>query len=151
MKTKVTVAADSFLKIFQSIASSWASERQLLKDTCGISTKDCVVPVRERVSVGVTSQELASIGNMKSPSKIVKIGAMSESLSSVDGNEYGSTQAVAKTFNVSHKAVKRLIYDTADGKTKSEMAAQKKRKDVFHTEWPEKVSDFCLTKPICRE
>ena len=31
------------------------------------------------------------------------------------------------------------------------MAAQKKRKDVFHTEWPEKVSDFCLTKPICRE
>ena len=59
-----------------------------------------------------------------------------------------STQAVAKTFNISYKAAKRLTYDTADGKTKIEMAARKKRKAVFHTEWPEKVSDFCLTKPV---
>ena len=33
MKTEVPVAADSILKIFQSIASSWASEQQLLQDT----------------------------------------------------------------------------------------------------------------------
>lgn len=33
MKTEVPVAADSILKIFQSIALSWASEQQLLQDT----------------------------------------------------------------------------------------------------------------------
>ena len=69
----------------------------------------------------------------------------------MDGIEYGSTQAVAKTFSVSCKAAKRLIYDIADEKTKTEMTAWKKRKDVYHTEWREKIFDFCLTKPVCRE
>ena len=75
-KTKVMVAAESFLKIFQSIALSLLSEQQLLKDTCGISIKDYVVPVCKCVSVGVASQDLTSIGNLKSPSKVVKIGVM---------------------------------------------------------------------------
>ena len=52
----------------------------------------------------------------------------------MDRIEYGSTQAVAKTFNVSYKAAKSLIYSTADGKTKTKMAAWKKKKDAFHTE-----------------
>ena len=67
----------------------------------------------------------------------------------MDRIEYGSTQAVAKTLNVSYKAAKSLIYNTADGKTKTKMAAWKKKKDAFHTEWPEKISNFCLTKPVC--
>ena len=108
------LVADSFLKIFQSIALSWTSEWQLLKDACGISLKDCVVPVCEHVSVGVDPQDLISIGNLKTPSK--KIIVMNESLSAVDGIEYGSKQAVAKTFNISFKAAKCLIYNTVDQK-----------------------------------
>ena len=57
MKTKEKVTADNFSKIFQSITSSWAFERQLLKDTCGVSIKNCFVPVCKRVSVEVASQE----------------------------------------------------------------------------------------------
>ena len=73
MKTNVKMGAVSFLNIFQFIALSWIFE-QLLKDTCGISIKDCVVPVCKRVSVGVDSQDLKSIKSLKSPSKVVKIG-----------------------------------------------------------------------------
>ena len=41
---------------------------------------------------------------------------MNESLSAVDGIEYGSKQAVAKTLNISFKAAKCLIYNTVDQK-----------------------------------
>ena len=62
-----------------------------------ISIKDCVVPVCERISVEVALQDLVSIGNLKPPTKFVKIGVMNESLNAADGVEYGSTQTVAKT------------------------------------------------------
>ena len=99
----------------------------MLEEICGTSLKDCVAPVCKCISVGVALQDLTSIGNLKSPSKVVKIDVMSESLNAVDGIEYGSTQAVAKTFNISYKAAKCPIYDTADGKTKAKMAGRKKR------------------------
>lgn len=98
------VAADSFLKIFQSIASSWTSEQQLLKDTWGISIKDCALSVFKYISIGVASRGLTSIRNLKLQSKVVKIDVMNELLNAVDGIDYGSTQAVAKTCNFSCKA-----------------------------------------------
>ena len=148
------IVADSFMKIFQSIASSWVSEQQLLCETCGISVNDSVIPLRQRVSVGIcsVSQWLESVGHLTSPSKVVKVSLMNESLKVVDVHEGRATQAVASSsFNVSFKAAKRLLSGVAGGKTVTEMTAQAKRKNVFDTEWPEKVKVFCLTKPICQE
>ena len=31
------------------------------------------------------------------------------------------------------------------------MAKKKKRKDIDDTEWPQRITEFCLTKPVCRE
>ena len=102
---------------------------------------DSVIPLRQRVGVGIcsVSQWLESVRHLTSPSKVVKVSLMNESLKAVDVNERGATQAVTSSFNVSFKASKHLLSGVAGVKTVTEMTARAKRKDVFDTEWPEKV------------
>ena len=145
------LAADGFQKLVKSVSSVWAASVNVLNDTCGIHICESVIPVKERIQATVSCQDIQSIGHLTSPSKIVKVTLMNDSMKSVDNNERGAVAAVASSFNVSFKSAKRLLTDSKEGKSSAEMIKRKKRADIFETDWPKKIKDFCLTKPICRE
>lgn len=54
-------------------------------------------------------------------------------------------------MKIAFKSAKHLTLASGEGKSKVEMAKKKKRKDIGETEWPHWITEFCLTKPVCRE
>ena len=86
-----------------------------------------------------------------SKSKVVKVGLLNKSLEGIDVNQRGIAHALASSFNIHHTTAKRLITYSAEGRSVTEMTSQSKRKEVNETEWPNIITEFCLTKPICRE
>lgn len=150
-KGKAEISADTFFHLFQSVASQWATKRELLSKTCGIHTEDRAIPPRERVKAELSLLDASSISSLNSPNKVVKIGVMEKILDVVDVAEYGAKTAVADTMKIAFKSAKRLTLASGEGKNKVEMAKKKKKKDIGDTEWPQQIKEFCLTKPVCRE
>ena len=128
-----------------------------LKRTCVITIDASLLPPSAQLDASFSklSENLANCGHMKgdtpSKSKVVKVSLMSKSLQCVDLDKRGSAKALADSFNLSWNTARRLIKDSAEGKTVEELVQPKKRKDINETEWPSIVEEFCLTKPICRK
>ena len=63
----------------------------------------------------------------------------------------GALFGLTKSFNVSFKLTKKVVEGTANCKSPQDLAERARKPTVMDTTWPDIVSEFCLTKPICRE
>ena len=135
MSAQSNLAADGFRDLLKSLSLAWATSVEDLKESSGITISKLVLPVQERIKATVETHDIKSIGHLKSPSKIVKVSLMNDSMSSINheennGPERGAIAAVALSFNVSFKSAKCLLNDTHEGKSSTDMVTRKKRRSI---------------------
>jgi hypothetical protein len=146
------VAAKVFLSSYITTAEVWVAKVDTMELAWGLTIDPQVIPPSVRLDFAIdTARESICKDSNDEASKVAKVLLMKNAVqaAAIDPDSKGCVRSLSASFGSGKKIVRKVVAEAKTDKKVEEILSRQQRKSVHDTDWPEKVSDFCMTKPIC--